>query len=221
MKRLGLIVGLLTLLMAVGCGRELKGSGNIITETYEVSEFDEIDFSSVGQVNIIQDGSSGVSITGDDNIVELYEVEVRGNRLDIDSESYVNFSPSSELVIDIYLSDLTELSISGAGDILGENLQLEDLEIDLTGAGQIELSGSAETLDLNSSGAADIDVQNLEVERAAVNLTGVGNITLWVTDALNARISGAGNISYYGEPEVDSDISGVGRINSSGAKGGR
>ena len=87
MKKICLLRGLLLgifLLGSVGVlfagGIVERGSGNLITEEYDISDFSEIDVSGSWDVKITQ-GGYGVRVEVDDNILEYVKVERRGGTL--------------------------------------------------------------------------------------------------------------------------------------------
>src|SRR5512134_3419247 len=71
--RLGLASGAgWTAWMPIGWGSE-PGSGNVITQTREVGDFDKVSFSSFGELTIQQGESESLSIEAEDNV--LAEIE--------------------------------------------------------------------------------------------------------------------------------------------------
>ena len=79
-KRILLVLLLLgTIFVVTACGATIiKGSGNLITETRQVSNFDSIDLSGSGEVIVTQGGSESLTIETDDNVMEHVKAEVVG-----------------------------------------------------------------------------------------------------------------------------------------------
>jgi len=89
-----------------------------------------------------------------------------------------------------------------------------NMDADMSGSGQIVLSGEVELADYshNSSGRTDaLDLFALEVE--ATN-TGSGNVYVWANDYLDATVTGSGDIIYLGNPVLSIQISGSGKVRS-------
>ena len=78
-KRILMVLLLLgTIFVVTACGATIiKGSGNLITETRQVSNFDSIDLSGSGEVIVTQGGSESLTIETDDNVMEHVKAEVQ------------------------------------------------------------------------------------------------------------------------------------------------
>ena len=88
------------------------------------------------------------------------------------------------------------------------------MDVDMSGSGQVILSGDVEFADYshNSSGRTDaLDLFALEVE--ATN-TGSGNLYVWASDFLDATLTGSGDIIYLGNPSLKIQITGSGNVRS-------
>ena len=57
-----------------------------------------------------------------------------------------------------------------------DKLNCTSLEISVSGAGDIDISGKATKARINVSGAGDIDIEDLEVEDLDTSVSGVGKI---------------------------------------------
>jgi len=108
--------------------------------------------------------------------------------------------------------------VSGAGEVTLTDLKVNSLDVNLSGAGSIQASGSAASLDVNISGFGEFKGSDLQSQTANVRITGAGSATVWAVKNLEAHISGAGDINYYGDPTVDESISGAGNVKSLGDK---
>lgn len=106
-----------------------------------------------------------------------------------------------------------DLSVKGAVNCTMKDLDADDVSVDLSGAGNISMSGAADSLEVDVSGAAKIDAEALTVREADVSISGAGSMVLTVTDALDAGISGTGSVRYYGDPQnVNARVSGAGSV---------
>ncbi len=104
-----------------------------------------------------------------------------------------------------------ELSISGAGDVELE-LEVKDLDISISGAGDVELEGEAEEVQVSISGAGNIEAFGLKAENMKLSLSGAGKAEVYATDKLDIGLSGAGSVKYKGSPNVNKRVSGFGTI---------
>ena len=224
--------------MFIGPGE--RGSGNVISQTREVSGFDAVSVEYPATVLIEQGESESVKIEAEDNLMPNLKIEVRNSRLEIfyrrENGKHVNptktvkitirvkdlsdveFSSAGEVVIEKLKTDNLDVSMSGAGDLKLNGLQVEGLSVSLSGAGSTTASGTADRIDLSISGLGDFDGADLHGQDANVSISGAGSAIVWVDNDLNAEVSGAGSVDYYGSPSVTRQISGVGNIRHKGDK---
>ena len=104
------------------------------------------------------------------------------------------------------------------GDIELTDLNVDTLELNLSGAGNLYADGTAENLQVRISGFGNFNGADLESQKVDVAISGAGSATVWAESELGARISGAGSVTYYGKPSVSKSISGVGSVTSAGEK---
>lgn len=216
----------------------VEGSGNVITETREVSGFSGIDLSGSGDVIITQGAEESLTIETDDNIMEDVKAEVDGDTLELGFKSGVRPLSPTRLVFRVSVTDLSRLSVSGSGDFESEMIDTDSLEVkvsgsgtvniadlstgkvevDISGSGEVDLEGTADTQDINISGSGKYLAGDLLCGSVKVDISGSGEATVWAKEKLDANVSGSGSISYYGRPSVDSSSSGSGKINNLGEK---
>ena len=97
----------------------VAGSGTIVSQARAAPEFNRIHLKGNGRVLVTQGNKSTVTIRTDDNIQPLIKTTVSGNTLTISNES-INLYPTI-LEFHVRVSNLKGVSISGAGDIIGES----------------------------------------------------------------------------------------------------
>jgi hypothetical protein len=217
-----------------------RGSGNVVTQTRNVSDFSSLEVSYPAQVLVRQGTQESLKIEAEDNLMPNLKTEVRNGTLRIfyrrEDGKHVNptktpkitvtvkdlkdveFNSAGELVVQKLKSDKLDISLSGAGNVELEDIQTPALSVSLSGAGSATASGTADDLQLNISGFGDFKGGDLHSKSARVDISGAGSATVWADDELSAGISGAGSVNYYGSPTVDRRISGVGGIDSLGDK---
>jgi hypothetical protein len=219
----------------------ITGSGRLITETRNVSDFNSLLFAGIGDVTIVQGGSEGLKIEAEDNIMPKIITEVRGSQLYIGfvRENWQDIvRPTKGIKLTLSIKDLNSMEISGVGSLNADSLQANDLSIKvdgaggvtihklaatnlttiMSGAGNIELSGKASALDATLSGVGNFACGDLQVQTADVKVTGAGGATVWASSHLDVNITGAGSVSYYGSPSIAKNIAGVGVVNELGSK---
>lgn len=118
-----------------------------------------------------------------------------------------------KLNVEITLPCVSSLRISGAGNVLYQDMQLDELSLDVSGAGIIEVSGTANRLEAEVSGAGEIRGYDLVASNSRLRVSGAGSIKATATESVIARVSGVGKIKIAGNPsERDTDVSGMGKI---------
>jgi hypothetical protein len=189
----------------------VRGSGDVITVDRLVKDFVKIKSSGAYDLYVTVGDAPALSITFDDNLVDLVETEVRGKTLYIDSEE--SYSSRRPCRVDITISKLESVSISGSGDMEITGLNQESLSYEISGSGDLVASGSVEELDIKVSGSGDVDTRELKAKEAYVRIYGSGDVSVYAVNSFDGAIFGSGDIRYYGDPEyVSTDVAGSGDI---------
>jgi len=188
-----------------------KGSGNIKTESREVTNFKSIDVSGAFEVEIIAQKDFSLEVEADDNLLPLIRTEVDGETLRIKSEK--GLKTSNPLKIRISAPDISGLELSGASKVNLANLSNDSLSLDSSGASKIKIEGTTGNFDIEMSGASKLDAENLKAENVNVESSGASNLNVFVTNVLKANLSGATNVTYSGSPKsVDKKTSGASSV---------
>lgn len=224
-------------LLATGCGLSvnlgeprLAGSGNVVTDVRDVTSFDEIEINDNFDVVIEVGRPRLVKITGDDNLVEVVETVVRGDRLRVDTDYSLRASREDVQVI-IHVPELKSLHSSGSSDVAAYGVEtldfdiqvsgssdltaegeVEALDVQVSGSGEVRFAGSAKSVRANVSGSGEIDLVDAPAREAAVHVSGSGEVDLAVSELLDATVTGSGEVHYLGSPRVRSHVSGSGSV---------
>jgi len=224
------LVGVVVLL--VGCTRGVRGTGAMVARDFEIEDFTALDIRGGYHVTWRQSDNVSVTVEMQENLFDYLQVSVEGNTLSVNSTRNFHTSSRNRPQIYIYTPYLEMVSFYGAinaenWDIVsGESfsingygatnvnisLAVETLEIDLSGAGDFTLSGTAETANIITAGAANVSATHLQTRDASIRLSGAGNIDIAASDHLSVDVSGAGQVRYTGNPTIDRNISGLGRL---------
>ena len=230
MKKIGIIIFILALAVGVvissvfsvgnyikspvslsfGFGK-IKGSGDVITETRELSGFKSIDVGGAFAVEIIAQRKFSVEVIADDNIVPLIETEVSGGELQIGRKK--RFSTRSRVKIRIYAPDIDNLDISGASSVSLIDIKNELLKIDSSGASKIKIEGETNRLVIDTSGACRIDTSKLAAQKVLVDASGASRVMVNANENLTVDLSGASSVKYSGKPKkINKKTSGASSI---------
>jgi hypothetical protein len=245
-RPLAAVAGLLLLGLLTACDIDISiddddsdgivGSGELVTRDFALADFDRLDVSNAFESTVQQSDEFTVSVTADDNLMELVEVEVRGSELRVGLAPATSLRSPHTLEARISMPELRGADLSGASRLTflgfedetdfdlglsGASFAQGDLDgdavsVELSGASRADLGGSAETLALEASGASTADFEDLEVERVTlVELSGASRATLTVEDAIDRiDLSGVSHLDYFGDPSLgEIDISGGSDLN--------
>jgi hypothetical protein len=193
----------------------VKGSGNVETETREVSGFNAISLQGMGSVIVDQNGSESLLISADDNFFPYLETEVRGHTLYIgtsNDDKAVVFTDVTDLTFHISAATLDEIELAGAGSIEVNDLNTETWQVAVPGAGSIIVSGRTTEQTVEMRGAGSYNAENLESREATIRSYGAGSAVVRVSDKLDVLIEGLGNVQYIGSPAVTQEIDGLGVV---------
>lgn len=194
--------------------KRIKGSGNIVTEKREVSEFSSIDVGGSFIIEVVAQKDFAIEIEGDDNIIRLIRTEVRRGELRIKRKK--RFSTKNRIKIRIFAPDIESLDISGASKISIVNIKNASLKIDSSGASTITVEGETNRLVIDTSGASKIDAANLKAVNVIVEGSGASQIYVNVIDKLSVDLSGASHVKYSGNPtNISKDTSGASSVRQS------
>ncbi len=197
-----------------------EGDGSFITEEFGLPAFEGVSLRNTVDVFITQGPNQEVVVEGFENIIDRLELDVDDGILEIDFRGCVR--DIGDMKIFITMPTIVALEITGTGDIRGENLfVVNDIELDVTGTGDMDLALEADDIDARITGTGDIRLEGvadelratitgtgdleafqLETRFADITVTGTGDAEVFVTEQLLGRITGTGNIRYIGFPDV-------------------
>ena len=113
----------------------------------------------------------------------------------------------------VELPELRAVSLAGLGNIVFENdVTSERLEASIVGAGNINLRGVADTLEIVIIGQGNANAFDMISDLCEVEINGQGNVEVTVNNTLDVIITGQGNVFYRGMPDISSEINGSGQI---------
>ncbi|MEM7019192.1 MAG: head GIN domain-containing protein [Pseudomonadota bacterium] len=190
--------GLLTA-CSIGWGDSIKGSGNVTTESRDVSDFYIVAFSTLGQVKISTTGQETLSIKAEDNLLPHLKSRIDDGVLYLETENNVNIKPTKPIEFTLGVKELIGLKLSGAGSIKADSMQGTDLSVRLSGKGSLQVSSMQGTnIATKLSGEGNINLAGIQGSDMSAKLSGVGSMTVaGQVDKLNLKLSGAG--SYKGD----------------------
>ena len=178
-------------------------------------------------------GAATLQITTDENIFDELEIEQKDGKLYIGGKNnrtklfptYFVANGSSSGLEKINLSGcmhfLSEslfqnpsltIRLSGVGNVKIDDLNCDTLKCDVSGVGNLYLTGKAEEASLDLSGVGHVYAFDCRIKDLECDLSGVGSMEVQATEQLRGNVSGVGKLRYRGDAETHTRCSGVGRI---------
>jgi hypothetical protein len=190
-----------------------SGSGKIVSDTREVSDFSKIRLTGSGDVIITKGAKREVRVEADDNVIEDVRTDVGDNgtlTLGMKKGSWNNV----HLKFIIVNPTLEGVDISGSGSITVESdFDAKQMHSGISGSGSIRFkSGKTAKHELRISGSGSVMADAIEADDVTVEISGSGSANVFAKKTLNARISGSGDVYYKGTPEITKSIRGSGSI---------
>ena len=219
--------------LSTGCWAipEDRSTGNFVKEDRNVSGFTKLDIGGAFKVYLSQGDQEKLVIEADDNEIKDIVTEVSGNTLKIYTKSDWN-SRYHDMTVWVTFKSLDHIDFSGAVEVTGEGtLNFDRLDMDVSGAAEIQMAMKAVKFDaefsgasevdfsgnctsgyLELSGASDFDAQDLEFVDLNIEVSGASEAKVWATGTLNIDASGASDIRYKGAPKISINESGASSV---------
>jgi Putative auto-transporter adhesin, head GIN domain len=208
--RYRVVLALLAVLLLAGCSIT-RGSGQLSSESRQVSGFTKVELSGSGELKIEQTGTESLTISAEDNVLPKINSEVSGGTLMLGSNAKI--VPTKPISYSLTVKDLTGLAVSGSGSVTMSKLATPALSTDISGSAAITASGTADDQDLKISGSGRFEAEQLMSKTVKVDMSGSGIASIFASDVLDIHMSGSGILTYTGDPkQVTQEISGSGKL---------
>ena len=101
-------------------GLAVKGSGKITSRAFDVSDFDSVNFSGIGKIEIDQGKEEKLFVEAEENIIDKLDIKVRSQTLYIGmKKGYLSIIPTKDIIFKLTIRDIKDINLSGAGSITG------------------------------------------------------------------------------------------------------
>jgi len=229
-----LFVVLLSIALFTSCNffkNCVEADPEIITMDLDLKTIKELSLESNIEVHIQQSDDQRVSIEGPANYLELINKKVDNG------EWAVRFSrclkESAKVKLNVSIENLEALEINGSGRIIGINQFIgDDLELDISGSGDIDLdldykslsneingsgnlrlSGIVKSQEIDINGSGDVLAIQLNSDDTEIEINGSGDVEVAASHSLSVEVNGSGDVKYMGNPkELNSEINGSGKL---------
>lgn len=213
----------------------IKGNGKVTKITRTTGDYDAIKCAGFMDFELIPGKEGNITIEGEENLLEYIVTDIENGALVVKVEKGVNLKTSWKkgIIITIPIEDIENISLAGSGDIWNKDtIDAEELKVNLSGSGDINLKVKTNSLSSTITGSGDIkivgDTNNLETkvtgsgdfhgfelnaDNTEAYVTGSGDLKVTSNKMLKARVTGSGDIRYQGNPDKeDTKVTGSGSI---------
>jgi hypothetical protein len=210
--RLRIALALLAVVLLVSACSVTKGSGQVVTETREVSGFTKVELSGSAELTIEKTGTESLSISAEDNLLPQLTSDVSGDALILGTKPNTSILPTKPITYSVTVKDLTGIAVSGSGTVRVSNLMTNSLTTKISGSGTITASGAVNDQDVDISGSGRYQAEQMTSKAVKAQISGSGTASVLAADLLDVKISGSGTLTYSGNPQVTQEISGSGKL---------
>lgn len=186
------------LISAINANAQVKGNGNIVTKILPLENFDFINIDLTTDLYIDLNQKNTISITTDENLVDLIDRKIRGNALTLDQKKWI--SPSKRMVIRIGARQLNGINCGAHSLVEIKDLNQEAFKVKAN-VGRIVLSGKVASLKVKNE-VAKVDASELIAAEAKISISSWGSVTANVTEVIDTDIDKSGQLVLVSEPKT-------------------
>lgn len=197
-----------------GGGHMVIGSGKGIVQSRDLTgSFDSLEVTGSAGIEVRRGDRCMIEVHGEDNLVDFLETELVGSTLQVGIKRGVNFTSNLPLKVVATAPAVSDVDLSGSGDVRLSGLDQDELRVELRGSGDVVADGRASTVSLVLQGSGDIDTRRLQARKATIKLHGSGDVRVFASEEAKVRLHGSGDVTVKGRPMVrDSKVAGSGEV---------
>ncbi len=200
------VMGVGIFVLAAAGAALAKDDDAIVSKNFDLAGFDRIDISGVYELDVQIGKDFSIKLSGPDHEMARVEATVEDGVLYLDQRKAKRSERRKHnnhhgVNAKITLPSLVGLEVSGVVDGSVADIDAEKFALEISGVGEMELSGECGALDAKVSGVGDLDAEALECRSVDIAVSGVGDASVFASDTVDARVSGMGDIDVYGGPK--------------------
>jgi uncharacterized membrane protein YphA (DoxX/SURF4 family) len=198
--------------------KPLKGSGTVITQTFDFKNFDKLEILDLnGKINVETGKAFSILVSIDDNLASLLKVTENDGELRIElqgNEYNKMYIENTNINITICLPEVSVVKHRSNSKMVITGIMGRYFKLRNTGNGDVRLSGSIDQLDLICQGNGDVDAKGLMAQSVKIQKSGNGDVLVMTDNTFSATGSGNGDVINKGEgvPDTSSKMGGNGKI---------
>lgn len=196
--------------------------GPVTTQSFALQDFIGVELAGPDDVTIRQGTAFSISARGPKNELEELEIKRDGGMLSI-GRKREGFSLGSRdhdgVEISITMPRLTQIKITGSGEVDADTVDGDAADIAVTGSGDLKVAKlTAKNADIAVSGSGDVEIGGGTIATGDYSVTGSGNIDAdaLVAQNLDISITGSGDVDAHATGKADVTILGSGDVTVKG-----
>ena len=194
----------------------VSGDGNIITDTLRWKSsynINELELSDNFRLEIYKSQKPFLHIETDSNLMVYIKTEVVRNKLIISRQSDHNLKPSKNIIIRLYINNLSFLTVTNRGNVVCDTLSIKNLSVNIYGKSTFKCNNVyVDNLKCLSEGGAIIEI-NGDFTQVDLSQTGSGEAYLkGFADLCKFKLTGSGKIEAINLEAVKMNVT----LNNSG-----
>ncbi|QBN19072.1 GIN domain-containing protein [Flavobacterium nackdongense] len=206
-----LIIAIVLTLSSIFANAQLKGSGKIISKTYNYKNFDKVSFEDLdGKIEVEIGKPWSITVTIDENLENLLTFTENQSEMELkvrfkENKNNKMYIEETNFKIKITMPEASVIKNTGNSDMVVKNVFGRYFRLENTGNGDSKISGTIDSLDINKTGNGDVNTENLIAKKATLKSTGNGNLIVNVSEELSAKLTGNGDIINKGKAKFDAN----------------
>ena len=202
--------------------------------SFPATGFDKVDLAAAATVDVRTGGAFAIRAEGDQRLLDRLDIEVRNGTLIVGWRRgpALQLERKDNLHIAITMPRISAATVSGAGTLSIDRVEVPDfaatlrgagtlrlvslrarqVRLDMNGAGQIVAVGSAEQIEAHLNGVGSIDAAQLPARAGRLTMSGTGSIKARVNGPADVTMAGIGRIEVRGQARCAIHKSGLGSV---------
>ena len=199
----------------------IEGNGKTVTRDVAVKSFDQLEAKGIYELKLTQGNTESVKIEADENLQEYFTVTNEGSTLVIDTKKLKNKNLKGKVKMKVYVTfkKLKTMEIGTVGGVQSQNqLSFENLELESSSVGNIDLELTANKINLNNKSVGNVKLSG-KAEDAVIKNKGAGSLeaTDFIVQTMDIDNSGVGNAAVNAQKTLKVKDSFLGKVSNKGA----
>jgi Putative auto-transporter adhesin, head GIN domain len=188
-----------------------RPAGGPQSRTYPLKDFDSV-LAETGIRLVLKQGPFAVEAQSRDGDLSRLVVETHGSELSLSSQAMFTLGRSPTYTVTVTAPTYNSIKASAGVSVRGENLKLENIEVDASAGVSVDLSGVCRELTASASAGASINASELKCLTANASAIAGAKVTAYASQKAHGKASAGAAVEFSGNPpmvEKDADIAGV------------